>query len=45
MLFKEIIAVYSKNHAKHKIHADGKVQSLLNIETGGRYSSHRGLKG
>jgi hypothetical protein len=35
MQFKEIIAVYSKNHKKHITNAD-----LLIVKAGGTYSYH-----
>jgi hypothetical protein len=41
MLFKEIIAVYSENHAKPIIQK----AVLLSVKAGGKYSYHLALKG
>jgi hypothetical protein len=32
MLFKEIIAIYSENHTKPKIHSVGRMQSFISQE-------------
>jgi hypothetical protein len=41
MLFKEIIAVYTENHAKPKT----KTSQLLAVEPGGTYIYNSALKG
>jgi hypothetical protein len=44
MLFKEVITVYTENHAK-PIHTKCRVFDLLTVEAGGTYSYHWALKG
>jgi hypothetical protein len=44
-LFKEIIAVYCKNHMKRINTLCGQNAELLNVKPGGTYSYHCALKG
>ena len=45
MLYREIIAVFSEIHTKHKNTLCGQNVELLNVENGGTYSDHWALKG
>jgi len=45
MLYREIIAIYSQIHTKHKNTLCGQKVELLNVKSGGTYSDHWGLKG
>jgi len=45
MLYREIIAVFSQIHAKHKNTLCGQNVELLNVKLGGTCSNHRAVKG
>ena len=45
MLYREIMAVCSQNHTKHKNTLCGQNVELLNVKPGGIYSDHWALKG
>jgi hypothetical protein len=44
MLYREIIAVCSEIHTKHKNTLCGRKVDFLNVKRGGTYSNHCGLK-
>ena len=45
MLYREIIAVCSEIHTKHKNTVCGQNVELLNVKAGGIYSDHWATKG
>jgi len=45
MLYRDIIAVCSEIHTKHKYTLCGQNVELLNVESLGTYSDHWALKG